>query len=269
MGEGRGTGGPSDRQFTGIAGEQCNARSRRRSVFMTNHRPTPLAQVSRPRRRIRLPGRRDGRRPRGGRGGAGQLCGRHAAVSDDRTLIRYLMRHWHTTPFEMAEVKLLVRVPMDCWRQWIRHRMASINETSTRYSDRHRLRADHAGRPVAAAGRRQSPGERRLSGSRGGRRAFGRGGGVAEARPAGVRASAGRGRRPRAGPQRPAAFDLHRGLLEGRSAQSAALPALADGPARAVGDSPVRRRRSARRSSARCFRWCGRRLRTTGWRRYN
>jgi thymidylate synthase (FAD) len=55
-------------------------------------------------------------------------------VSDDRTLIRYLMRHWHTTPFEMAEVKLLVRVPMDCWRQWIRHRMASINETSTRYS---------------------------------------------------------------------------------------------------------------------------------------
>jgi len=55
-------------------------------------------------------------------------------VSDDRTLIRYLMRHQHTTPFEMAEVKLLVRVPMDCWRQWIRHRMASINETSTRYS---------------------------------------------------------------------------------------------------------------------------------------
>jgi thymidylate synthase (FAD) len=56
------------------------------------------------------------------------------AVSDDRTLIRYLMRHRHTTPFEMAEVKLLVRVPMDCWRQWIRHRTASINETSTRYS---------------------------------------------------------------------------------------------------------------------------------------
>jgi thymidylate synthase (FAD) len=55
-------------------------------------------------------------------------------VSDDRSLVRYLMRHWHTTPFEMAELKLLVRVPMDCWRQWIRHRMASINETSTRYS---------------------------------------------------------------------------------------------------------------------------------------
>jgi thymidylate synthase (FAD) len=56
------------------------------------------------------------------------------AVSDDRTLIRYLMRHRHTTPFEMVELKFLVRVPMDCWRQWIRHRTASINETSTRYS---------------------------------------------------------------------------------------------------------------------------------------
>ena len=56
------------------------------------------------------------------------------SVSDDRTLIRYLMRHRHTTPFEMAEVKLLVRVPMDCWRQWIRHRTASVNEYSTRYS---------------------------------------------------------------------------------------------------------------------------------------
>lgn len=55
-------------------------------------------------------------------------------VSDDRTLIRYLMRHRHTTPFEMAEFKFLVRVPMDCWRQWIRHRMASVNEYSTRYS---------------------------------------------------------------------------------------------------------------------------------------
>jgi thymidylate synthase (FAD) len=55
-------------------------------------------------------------------------------VSDDRTLIRYLMRHQHTTPLEMVELKLLVRVPMDCWRQWIRHRTASVNETSTRYS---------------------------------------------------------------------------------------------------------------------------------------
>jgi thymidylate synthase (FAD) len=55
-------------------------------------------------------------------------------VSDDRTLIRYLLRHRHTTPFEMAEIKFLVRVPMDCWRQWIRHRTANVNEYSTRYS---------------------------------------------------------------------------------------------------------------------------------------
>lgn len=56
-------------------------------------------------------------------------------VSDDRNLIRYLMRHRHTTPFEMVEVKFLVRVPMDCWRQWIRHRTANVNEYSTRYSE--------------------------------------------------------------------------------------------------------------------------------------
>lgn len=56
-------------------------------------------------------------------------------VSEDRHLIRYLMRHRHTTPFEMCEVKFLVRVPMDCWRQWIRHRTANVNEYSTRYSE--------------------------------------------------------------------------------------------------------------------------------------
>lgn len=55
-------------------------------------------------------------------------------ASDDRTLIRYLLRHRHTTPFEMVELKFLVRVPMDCWRQWIRHRTANVNEYSTRYS---------------------------------------------------------------------------------------------------------------------------------------
>jgi thymidylate synthase (FAD) len=55
-------------------------------------------------------------------------------VQEDRSLIRYLMRHQHTTPFEMCEIKFHVRVPMDCWRQWIRHRTANINEYSTRYS---------------------------------------------------------------------------------------------------------------------------------------
>jgi thymidylate synthase (FAD) len=56
-------------------------------------------------------------------------------VHEDRGLIRYLMRHRHSTPFEMCEIKLHVRVPMDCWRQWIRHRTASVNEYSTRYSE--------------------------------------------------------------------------------------------------------------------------------------
>ncbi|MCX6646335.1 MAG: FAD-dependent thymidylate synthase [bacterium] len=54
--------------------------------------------------------------------------------SEDKELIRYLMRHWHTSPFEMCEIKLHVRLPMDCWRQWIRHRTANVNEYSTRYS---------------------------------------------------------------------------------------------------------------------------------------
>ena len=56
-------------------------------------------------------------------------------VHEDRQLVRYLVRHDHTTPFEMCEIKLHVRVPMDIWRQWIRHRTASVNEYSTRYSE--------------------------------------------------------------------------------------------------------------------------------------
>ena len=55
-------------------------------------------------------------------------------IKQDRELIRYLMRHQHTSPFEMCELKLHIRVPMDTWRQWIRHRTANVNEYSTRYS---------------------------------------------------------------------------------------------------------------------------------------
>jgi thymidylate synthase (FAD) len=54
---------------------------------------------------------------------------------DDRKLIRYLMRHNHTSPFEMAELKFVVRVPLDIWAQWVRHRTASINQYSTRYRE--------------------------------------------------------------------------------------------------------------------------------------
>lgn len=56
-------------------------------------------------------------------------------VRGDRALIRYLLSHRHTTPFEMVELKIVCRVPMDVWRQWIRHRTASVNEYSTRYSE--------------------------------------------------------------------------------------------------------------------------------------
>ena len=56
------------------------------------------------------------------------------SVSNDEGLIRYLMRHWHSTPFEMAEIKLHVKLPIFVARQWIRHRTANVNEISARYS---------------------------------------------------------------------------------------------------------------------------------------
>lgn len=56
------------------------------------------------------------------------------SVRDDRALIRYLLSHNHTTPFEMAEIKLHVKMPIFVARQWIRHRTASVNEYSARYS---------------------------------------------------------------------------------------------------------------------------------------
>jgi thymidylate synthase (FAD) len=55
-------------------------------------------------------------------------------VQNDEGLIRYLMRHWHSTPFEMCEVKLHVKLPVFVARQWIRHRTANVNEYSARYS---------------------------------------------------------------------------------------------------------------------------------------
>jgi len=53
---------------------------------------------------------------------------------DDSGLINYLMRHWHSTPFEMCEIKLHIKLPVFVARQWIRHRTANINEYSARYS---------------------------------------------------------------------------------------------------------------------------------------
>jgi thymidylate synthase (FAD) len=81
-------------------------------------------------------------------------------VHEDRGLLRYLLRHRHTTPFEMCEIKLHLRVPMDCWRQWIRHRTANVNEYSTRYS----VAIDAAQRTPPGAWRLQASGNRQGSG---------------------------------------------------------------------------------------------------------
>uniref|UniRef100_A0A1A9VJN1 Thymidylate synthase (FAD) n=1 Tax=Glossina austeni TaxID=7395 RepID=A0A1A9VJN1_GLOAU len=55
-------------------------------------------------------------------------------ISQDEALIKYLMRHHHTTPFEMCEIKFHVKLPIFIARQWIRHRTANVNEYSARYS---------------------------------------------------------------------------------------------------------------------------------------
>lgn len=66
-------------------------------------------------------------------------CARHADEPRETekvwNLINYMMKNKHTSPFEFAEVCFHVRVPYDCWRQWVRHRTASINEHSTRYKE--------------------------------------------------------------------------------------------------------------------------------------
>jgi len=80
-------------------------------------------------------------------------------ISEDRGLIRYLMRHHHSTPFEMCEIKLHIRVPMDCWRQWIRHRTANVNEYSTRYS----IAIDSAQKTEPTDWREQTTGNRQGS----------------------------------------------------------------------------------------------------------
>jgi len=55
-------------------------------------------------------------------------------VNQDKGLINYLMRHWHSTPFEMCEIKFHIKLPIFIARQWIRHRTANVNEYSARYS---------------------------------------------------------------------------------------------------------------------------------------
>lgn len=74
------------------------------------------------------------------------------SIRDDRGLIRYLMRHRHTTPFEMVEFKFLIRLPIYVARQMVRHRTASLNEASARYS----VVTDEYEVPVAEEVRHQS-----------------------------------------------------------------------------------------------------------------
>lgn len=74
------------------------------------------------------------------------------SVSEDRILLRYLMRHLHTTPFEMVELKFHVKLPIFVARQWIRHRTANVNELSGRYS----IMKDEFYVPSADAVKRQS-----------------------------------------------------------------------------------------------------------------
>ena len=89
-------------------------------------------------------------------------------VSEDRGLINYLMRHRHTTPFEMCEIKYHVKLPIFVARQWIRHRTANVNEYSARYSildnEFYIPGARAAGRAIG----QQPPGPRRCAGRRGG-----------------------------------------------------------------------------------------------------
>lgn len=83
------------------------------------------------------------------------------SVRNDRGLIRYLMRHRHTTPFEMCELKLHVKLPIFIARQWIRHRTANVNEYSARYSilDREFYLPHPDQLAVQAANNRQGRGE--------------------------------------------------------------------------------------------------------------
>ncbi len=82
-------------------------------------------------------------------------------VSQDRGLIRYLMRQRHTTPFEMCEIKLHVKLPIFVARQWIRHRTANVNEYSARYSilDREFYLPEEAQVAAQSTSNRQGRGE--------------------------------------------------------------------------------------------------------------
>ena len=81
-------------------------------------------------------------------------------VNTDAGLIKYLMRHWHSTPFEMCEIKYHVKLPIFIARQWIRHRTANVNEYSARYSilDKEFYLPDHKNLAAQSTSNRQGRG---------------------------------------------------------------------------------------------------------------
>ena len=159
-------------------------------------------------------------------------------VSDDRGLIRYLLRHRHTTPFEMAEMKLLVRVPMDCWRQWIRHRTAN-RSTNTAPAIPWPSTPMQTTPPTGGAtpGRATTPGQRRARLDPNRRTVAAEPSFTSQPAELYQRATGAR-RGPRASPQGPAAVDLYRSLLEVDLHNLLHLPAPADG--RAMPNSEIR-----------------------------
>ena len=89
-------------------------------------------------------------------------------VREDSGLIRYLLRHWHSTPFEMCEIKYHVKLPIFVARQWIRHRTANVNEYSARYSVLDKEFYLPAPQDLAAQSSSQSPGPGRCAAGGGG-----------------------------------------------------------------------------------------------------
>ena len=176
-------------------------------------------------------------------------------VSEDRGLINYLMRHRHTTPFEMCEIKYHVKLPIFVARQWIRHRTANVNEYSARYSildnefylpgPEHLAAQSKANRQGRAEVHHGQGGRARLLAAHEGRRAGLRAlHGDAE-RGRGGRAARSRALRPgaRARAHEPVARLLYAVVLEDEPAQSHALPVAARRRPRAVRDPRLCRRR--------------------------
>ena len=151
------------------------------------------------------------------------------------------MRHRHTTPFEMCEIKLHVRVPMDCWRQWIRHRTASVNEYSTRYS----MAIGAAQKTAPTEWRSQTTGNRQGSGgtvpTELGKNLSTKEEELQKFSRDVYKERLNSGISREQGPEGSTIVDLHRGILEDRSSQPIALSFSPNGPPCTARDPRLRR----------------------------